>query len=176
MRPRMKFIRLGRLKAGSIMEILAGLRQRLSGEDDSCEETSALHSDMASLAAYAGGNPRLLECLLAAGSAYKGGTQLHDRRNVASALLLTLLEDGLPEVGAMKSVLESASKIATGRNEETLQWNTDGLQKLLAHLMCDVMTQRRHKRGDVLVVGSQEVSYDALMSKHIQKLDNALPW
>lgn len=42
--------------------------------------------------------------------------------------------------------------------------------------MCDVMTQRRHKRGDVLVVGSQEVSYDALMSKHIQKLDNALPW
>lgn len=61
------------------------------------------------------------------------------------------------------------------RLDETLRWATEDLQRLLAELLCDVMTQRPHKRADLLVVGLKQVIYDELMSKGDFALSATLP-
>ena len=126
-----------------------------------------LHFDVPILAAFAGGNPRLLEVLLAAGAAHKVKGDLKDRFNVSTRGLRLLLTDGLQQTGDFHTVLKNAIHIATLRRDETMRWETENLQTLLAELMSDIMTQRLHKRADTLKVEDRDVSYEELMSEGI---------
>ena len=162
---RMKFIRIGLLRGESTFEILSDLQKRLYPADEAPE--SGLHPDVPILAAFAGGNPRLLEVLLAAGAAHKVEDVLKDRFNVSTCGLRQLLTDGLRQTGDFNTVLKNAIRIATLRRDETMNWEPNNLQALLAELMSDIMTQRLHKRADTLKVEDRDVSYEELMSEEI---------
>ena len=155
------------LQADSTIKIVSQLQGRLSlaqGHDSSLQAPQ-LHSDIPKLAAISGGNPRLLEVLLAAGAAYKAQHEIEDRYNVSREGLCQLLEEGLPHVGGFEVVLKNAARIAMGRRDETLKWSTKDLQMLLAELLRDVMTQRTHKRAQTMKLGARDVSYDKLMGE-----------
>lgn len=162
----MKFIRIGLLQVDSIFDIMCQLQHRLLPADhDGRQATLQLHPDVTKLAAFAGGNPRLLEVLLAAAAAFKVGGSAASRAEVSALGLRQLLQEGLSQHGDFQVVLKNALCIARERRDETLRWATEDLQRLLAELLCDVMTQRPHKRADLLVVGLKQVAYDELMSK-----------
>ncbi len=165
---RMKFIRVGLLQGDSSVNIISHLQQRLSTVNHASNtEAVQLHSDIPNLVAFADGNPRLLEVLLAADAAHKARAPITNRFCVSTSGLRQLLKEGLSQVGDFRTVLNNALCIATRRRDETLQWATVDLQTLLAELLCDVMTQRTHKRADTLMVGSKRVSHEELMGEGI---------